>query len=607
MFKKAKIFFGLSALFLTLVVFSPAFSSLSMADNTDTLQVVNSGTLSFLDIPEDFSFSSLASSSSAQTSTNVPEEGAASTGDLIVQDLRFNGGFSVTLQATAFTNQFDNSFNCNKFAFMTFNTANVEGIEVNANVIPDTADVVPTYNSGLGSPVYTNMTATDEDPLVCDPVEILSGGVDEGQGRIGTWKVYPAYKLTVPAFAPPGTYASTITFTLVDDTASANPFGEDFALTSSNPSSGATAYYQSGNQETAFLSFYDVPSYAGDLQVDLRHEICTTDTLTTCATAQTDEDVYGSISNDGGGQAARITKGDFFTALDSLSITSGQTAYYRLRLVEVGGETIYTNNNYSFVATEDVVNGATDEWDSGDDVLGGAIDLGVPTTSTQTHGGHTLSDADYYDWFKFSLTDTETYNFKAVSGTGDTYGELYDDNGNSLDISDNDSGDGLMFSLSPTATYTGVYHLRVRCAYIGADCAYTLSYNVSSDSNTDDAYDPADDLVGGATNLATPGVGFSPHGPHTLSSTDDYDWFRFDLVAGDEYNFTAQLGTGDTYGELYSDAGITRVGYDDDSGGGLMFGVNYTPLSSGTYYFRARCFSVGTDCSYTFQVQRIAG
>lgn len=164
-----------------------------------------------------------------------------------------------------------------------------------------------------------------------------------------------------------------------------------------------------------------------------------------------------------------------------------------------------------------------------------------------------------------------------------------------------------MFSLSPTATYTGVYHLRVRCAYIGADCAYTLSYNVSSDSNTDDAYDPADDLVGGATNLATPGVGFSPHGPHTLSSTDDYDWFRFDLVAGDEYNFTAQLGTGDTYGELYSDAGITRVGYDDDSGGGLMFGVNYTPLSSGTYYFRARCFSVGTDCSYTFQVQRIAG
>jgi len=82
-----------------------------------------------------------------------------------------------------------------------------------------------------------------------------------------------------------------------------------------------------------------------------------------------------------------------------------------------------------------------------------------------------------------------------------------------------------------------------------------------------------------------------------LSSTDRYDWFKVYLASGRRYNFNTVGGTGDDYGELYSNsAGTTRVAYNDDSGGNLQFSFTYAPTVTGWYYLRVRAYSVGSAC-----------
>ncbi len=117
-----------------------------------------------------------------------------------------------------------------------------------------------------------------------------------------------------------------------------------------------------------------------------------------------------------------------------------------------------------------------------------------------------------------------------------------------------------------------------------------------------DSWDPQDDTGSGATQLNTPAASEQYHGPHTLSDTDYYDWFKVYLTAGYAYNFNSTGGSGDNYGELFSDSsGNNQVASNDDGGGGGQFAFNYTPSSSGYYYLRVRACSVGDVCSFTLK------
>lgn len=102
-----------------------------------------------------------------------------------------------------------------------------------------------------------------------------------------------------------------------------------------------------------------------------------------------------------------------------------------------------------------------------------------------------------------------------------------------------------------------------------------------------DSWDPTDDTPGGAT-LIVPTTSEQSHGPHTLSATDLYDWYKINMTAGLTYNFNTIGGTGDNYGELYNGPGAnyTRVAYNDDSGGNLQFKFSYTATNTQDYYLR---------------------
>ena len=248
-----------------------------------------------------------------------------------------------------------------------------------------------------------------------------------------------------------------------------------------------------------------------------------------------------------------------------------------------------------------------DEWDPDDNTPSGGTVI-TPTTTVKTHGPHGLNNAnDRYDFFKVSLTAGKKYQFE-TTGSTDTYGELF--NSTSTNTSarvayNDDGGSGNNFLITYTPTTSGTYYLRVR-RYAQDTSAETYSYTLRYQMLAMDAWDPADDVATGAT-LLTPTATAQTHGPHSLSSADSYDFFKISMTAGKTYVFET-VGTGDTYGELFSSTSTNssyRVAYDDDGGTNRNFKIAYTPTKSQTYYLRVRAYSVGSALDYSLKYRMV--
>ena len=146
--------------------------------------------------------------------------------------------------------------------------------------------------------------------------------------------------------------------------------------------------------------------------------------------------------------------------------------------------------------------GGKDAWDPGDNTLAGGTALGAPTIGVQSHGAHTLTLNDWYDWFQVSLVMGKTYYFNSAGGTGDTYGELYENASDPFPVAyDDDSAGDLQFGLVYTAAKTQTHYLRVQCYYVGDLSAYRLSYSCAVDGDGDGMPDDWEIAsLGGVTN-----------------------------------------------------------------------------------------------------------
>lgn len=253
--------------------------------------------------------------------------------------------------------------------------------------------------------------------------------------------------------------------------------------------------------------------------------------------------------------------------------------------------------NLTLTGTAPVPSG--DAYDPGDDTAAGGTAI-TPSTSRATHGGHTLSATDAYDFFKVYLTAGNRYVFE-TTGTMDTYGELFNSTsaGSSNRVAyDDDGGDSRNFKVEYTPSASGTYYLRVRAYTVGTAGSYSLAYQRSAS----DGWDPADDTASGGTWL-TPSTTVQTHGPHQLSAADRYDFFCISLKAGRTYVFES-TGSYDMYGELFNSTTTNagnRVAYNDDGGSGSNFFLEYTPAVSQTYYLRVRRYTVGADGAYSLK------
>lgn len=204
------------------------------------------------------------------------------------------------------------------------------------------------------------------------------------------------------------------------------------------------------------------------------------------------------------------------------------------------------------------------------------------------------------DWGKFSASAGKIYVIQTsnLGADGDTELVLYDQNGATELIRNDDFGYGRASRIVWQAPGAGVYFVRVRHhnpTASGAGTQYDLA--VLEGFCVPDAAE-AGTADNGPGDAAVLGAGAAPQ-PHNFCAdplrTDlgDQDWLRFAAVAGGSYQIrTEALGANaDTVLELMGGDGATVLQKSDDFGRGLSANLHYTATVPGTYFVRATQFN----------------
>jgi hypothetical protein len=196
----------------------------------------------------------------------------------------------------------------------------------------------------------------------------------------------------------------------------------------------------------------------------------------------------------------------------------------------------------------------------------------VYITSAPTYQSHTLHNGNDVDWYRFQAVPGRLYVFSSTSMT-DTRIYLYEDDGTTLLNWDDDDGEGLNYYLVFAPSVYTYYKLKVT-AYSSYNAgAYNFNYVYTA---TADAYEP-DDTSAEYTELTiTAGEQVQYH---TLHSSTDADWFRFNAFPGRTYTFWSS-GNTDVRIYLYDYYVTTELGFNDDGAGYPNFFLQYAPTSS---------------------------
>ena len=204
---------------------------------------------------------------------------------------------------------------------------------------------------------------------------------------------------------------------------------------------------------------------------------------------------------------------------------------------------------------------------------------GMATTSSVAPGGSAGGNIQYsddQDWFRIELTAETTYLFQ-LQGVDSGHGtlvnpalQLHGATGNHL-ASDYDGGIGSDALLAYTPVSSGTYYLAAANQYGGEGGTYTLSVGF-------------DDYSGGTFTGGNLAIGATTSGD--IQYAEDQDWFRVNLLAGQDYAFDLKgaAAGGGTLVNSYLLL-LDSVGNTITSDVAHLF---YTPSSSGTYYLAAR-------------------
>lgn len=207
-------------LLVTVAVSSSAFAA------TSTISVTSTPFLSFTDVPDPFSMGSLTVPTADMELTSDGDGNLPATRHLTIQDTRGCGGLKLQLQAGAFA------------------PASTQVTAANLKVVTSTSDQLSepvvgnveyitgfTGDQTITAPLNTAST-TFSDPNVYTAVannsldvarDLLQGNLSAPAGRTGEMHVSISFYLLVPKLTLPSDYATTLTFTLSDDTTGVCP------------------------------------------------------------------------------------------------------------------------------------------------------------------------------------------------------------------------------------------------------------------------------------------------------------------------------------------------------------------------------------------------
>lgn len=225
--------FSLAALLGNLFLPGTAFGQ-TAGSTGSSIDVTRTPYLSFNQTPVSFSFPPTATSGVARhvfSNSDGNLDCAASC--LIVEDTRNSGGFVIQAQATDFVsgNTTISASNLRVISTAAVN-ATISGF-INNNVYYATENNAPNLTIkapvnatgiGFGHPeTFDQVQNIPQNNTLNTPVDILSGCLPATTGRDYSIAVGLAFDLLIPAYAIPGIYNSTITYTIIDYTQDSCP------------------------------------------------------------------------------------------------------------------------------------------------------------------------------------------------------------------------------------------------------------------------------------------------------------------------------------------------------------------------------------------------
>jgi FG-GAP-like repeat/Bacterial pre-peptidase C-terminal domain len=216
------------------------------------------------------------------------------------------------------------------------------------------------------------------------------------------------------------------------------------------------------------------------------------------------------------------------------------------------------------------------------------------TTGVLPIGGSATGNIDFdhdHDWFKATLTAGHAYRFDLEgSDTGqgtldDPFLALLDATGADI-VSNDDTPTNLNSQITFIASASGTYYLAAN-SFGSATGTYRLS--------AVDLGPRSDDYKASTGTSGTLNIGGSVTG--AIDFTQDHDWFRVTLTAGQQYRF--DLGGSDAGQGTLADPRLTLVSDDDTvfgtTSGGVTEQITFVPSSTGVYFLNVQASAgVGT-------------
>jgi hypothetical protein len=258
-----------------------------------------------------------------------------------------------------------------------------------------------------------------------------------------------------------------------------------------------------------------------------------------------------SNDNSGAGRDARITfrasiTGDYFLKTDGVGRYSGS---YQLSAAETEGEQVLA--------------------------VGGSAFGSISKTYEK-------------DWFKVDLVAGTAYQFD-MKGSPSGYGTLKDSlfylySGTKSLISDNNSGTGKDSRFTYEVSESGTYYLKVQGTSRNRGSYKVSAVALGADDHASDSTTTSSLAVGGVASGA-------------INHTNDNDWFKVSLTAGETYQFemtgnASAIHQGSILSNsklsLYGTDGSSLLGSNNDFGGSKDSRLTFTAASTGTYFVAAQ-------------------
>jgi len=294
--------------------------------------------------------------------------------------------------------------------------------------------------------------------------------------------------------------------------------------------------------------------------------------------------VYGSGDNGGVWEHNGIFPHSLLQQVTGESFLGDSSVYIRFGFTSDGSVCSYPGVWVDdIILTKEVNTGPTPDSYEPDNSASDYTSISV-TTSTQTQD-HSLHNDTDEDWFRFNGVAGRTYTFEST-GDIDNRIYLYQDNGTTQIDWDDDDGDVNNFYIQFEPTNTAYYKLKVD-GYSGATGSYIFNYSYTG--NQGDSYEP-DNSASQYTTLSV--TTSNQTQDHTLHTSSDQDWYRFNGVAGRTYTFYS-TGDTDTRVYLYQDNGTSQIAWDDDDGDGNNFFQAFLPSTTGYYKLKVDGYETG--------------